>query len=141
MNCLNVLEPRDCPPVRATKRPGQCKSLKEKPWRSFQLFGGFKQAPAAHTFLALLVASTSIESISSLAPSCCLESPQKFRLTAMHFPIFNAKSRSNVGDDVATSRNSWVRTSAFWNRDGGDYQPSLSATVLLIRRVSPLSSA
>jgi hypothetical protein len=34
---------------------GQIALLKEKPRRGFQLLGGFKQEPAAHTLLALLV--------------------------------------------------------------------------------------
>jgi hypothetical protein len=49
------VEANDRPPVSATKRPGACKLLKEKSRRGFQLLGGFKQEPPAHTLLALFV--------------------------------------------------------------------------------------
>jgi hypothetical protein len=38
-----------------TDPSGSGNLLKEKPRRRFQLLGGFKQEPAAHTLLALLV--------------------------------------------------------------------------------------
>jgi hypothetical protein len=41
--------------MRAQAAQPHTKLLKEKPRRSFQLLGGFKQEPAAHTLLALLV--------------------------------------------------------------------------------------
>jgi hypothetical protein len=41
--------------MRAQIAQPHTKLLKEKPRRSFQLLGGFKQEPVAHTLLALLV--------------------------------------------------------------------------------------
>jgi hypothetical protein len=57
----------------------------------------------------------------SLAPNCCLENPQRLRLTAMYLPIFAANSRSKAGDDdVKACGNFGVRTSVFSDRDGAD---------------------
>jgi hypothetical protein len=89
--------------------------LKEKPRHRFQLLGGFKQESAARTLLALLVSLNFLWVDPQPGSELCLESPQKFRLTAMHFPILTAKSRSKAGDNVAASCNSCVKNPAFWD--------------------------